>query len=113
MQELRGRVRSAGNECASLYGREPSVHEIAAHDGLTESQVRPGEGAPESFTAVSLDAGTRPLRAQPSTADPRTVWRRPECTGGTGPPGPGLGAQRRSRQGPAVAKPARGLPTAV
>jgi RNA polymerase sigma-B factor len=28
VQELRSQVRSAGHECASLYGREPSVHEI-------------------------------------------------------------------------------------
>ncbi|MBC9728562.1 SigB/SigF/SigG family RNA polymerase sigma factor [Streptomyces sp. TRM68367] len=56
VQELRGRVRTAGNECASLYGREPSVREIAAHTGLTEAEVRLGEGARESFTAVSLDA---------------------------------------------------------
>ncbi|MFJ4816545.1 sigma-70 domain-containing protein [Streptomyces sp. NPDC088801] len=69
-----GRARSAGNECASLCGREPSVHEIAAHAGLTESEVRLGEGARESFTAVSLDAGTRPLRAQPSTDRCSVAW---------------------------------------
>ncbi|MFG2344750.1 sigma-70 domain-containing protein [Streptomyces phaeochromogenes] len=50
------RVRSAGNECASLNGREPSVHEIAAHSGLTEAEVRLGQGALSSFTARSLDA---------------------------------------------------------
>jgi RNA polymerase sigma-B factor len=57
VQELRGRVRTAGHECVSLYGREPSVHEIAAHTGLTEAEVRLGEGAMESFTTQSLDAG--------------------------------------------------------
>ncbi|MER5184663.1 SigB/SigF/SigG family RNA polymerase sigma factor [Streptomyces sp. NPDC002896] len=56
VQELRSQVRSAGNECASLYGREPSVHEIATHAGLTEAEVRLGEGALESFTSLSLDA---------------------------------------------------------
>ncbi|MFF4804051.1 SigB/SigF/SigG family RNA polymerase sigma factor [Streptomyces sp. NPDC001351] len=56
VQELRGRVRSAGNEFASLYGREPSVGGIAAHAGLTEAEVRLGQEALESFTAVSLDA---------------------------------------------------------
>ncbi|MFF7532961.1 SigB/SigF/SigG family RNA polymerase sigma factor [Streptomyces bobili] len=56
VQELRGRVRSAGNECASLNGREPSVPEIAAHTGLSEAEVRLGQGALASFTALSLDA---------------------------------------------------------
>ncbi|RPF37361.1 SigB/SigF/SigG family RNA polymerase sigma factor [Streptomyces sp. TLI_185] len=56
VQELRGRVRSAGQECASLYGHEPSVHEIAAHTGLTDAEVRLGQGALESFTALPLDA---------------------------------------------------------
>ncbi|WP_443031887.1 SigB/SigF/SigG family RNA polymerase sigma factor [Streptomyces sp. CA-210063] len=56
VQELRGRVRTAGHECVSLYGRDPSVREIAAHTGLTEAEVRLGEGALESFTSLSLDA---------------------------------------------------------
>jgi RNA polymerase sigma-B factor len=56
VQELRSQVRSAGHECASLYGREPSVHEIVTHTGLTEAEVRLGEGALESFTPLSLDA---------------------------------------------------------
>ncbi|MCX5050003.1 SigB/SigF/SigG family RNA polymerase sigma factor [Streptomyces sp. NBC_00201] len=56
VQELRGRVRSAGNELASFHGHEPSVHAIAAHAGLTEAEVRLGQEALESFTALSLDA---------------------------------------------------------
>ncbi|MGW0843207.1 SigB/SigF/SigG family RNA polymerase sigma factor [Streptomyces sp. NPDC002787] len=56
VQELRGRVRSAGHECSSRGGHEPSVHEIAAHTGLTEADVRLGQGALESFAALSLDA---------------------------------------------------------
>jgi RNA polymerase sigma-B factor len=56
VQELRGRVRSVGNECASRNGHEPSVHEIAAHTGLTEAEVRLGQGALGSFAALSLDA---------------------------------------------------------
>jgi RNA polymerase sigma-B factor len=56
VQELRARVRSAGNECAFLYGREPSVREIAAHAGLTEAEVRLGQEALESYVAVSLEA---------------------------------------------------------
>lgn len=56
VQELRGRVRFAGNECASLGGGEPSVPEIAAYTGLTEEEVRLGQGALESFAALSLDA---------------------------------------------------------
>lgn len=56
VQELRSRVRFAGNECASRSGHEPSVPEIAAHSGLTESEVRLGQGALESFAVLSLDA---------------------------------------------------------
>ncbi|MFD9445421.1 SigB/SigF/SigG family RNA polymerase sigma factor [Streptomyces sp. NPDC060006] len=56
VQELRGRVRFAGNEFASLNGREPSVHEIAAHSGLTEREVLLGQGALASFAALSVDA---------------------------------------------------------
>ncbi|GHH51622.1 RNA polymerase sigma-B factor [Streptomyces umbrinus] len=56
VQELRSRVRSAGNEWASLNGREPSALEIAAHTGLTEAEVRLGQGALEAYTALSMDA---------------------------------------------------------
>ncbi|MDO0911045.1 SigB/SigF/SigG family RNA polymerase sigma factor [Streptomyces sp. DT2A-34] len=56
VQELRGRVSSAGNECSSRGGHEPSVHEIAAHSGLSEAEVRLGQEALESFAALSLDA---------------------------------------------------------
>ncbi|WP_410099238.1 SigB/SigF/SigG family RNA polymerase sigma factor [Streptomyces sp. STR69] len=55
VQELRGEVRSAGNEWVSLHGREPSVGEIATHAGLTRAEVRLGQGALDSFTASSLD----------------------------------------------------------
>ncbi|WP_406439608.1 SigB/SigF/SigG family RNA polymerase sigma factor [Streptomyces sp. NBC_01613] len=64
VQELRGRVRFAGQECTSLYGHEPSVHEIAAHTGLTEAEVRLGQAALESFTALPLD--TVPSRSEHS-----------------------------------------------
>ncbi|MCT9079172.1 SigB/SigF/SigG family RNA polymerase sigma factor [Streptomyces fulvoviolaceus] len=57
VQELRGQVRSADRELStSLGGAIPAVHEIAAHTGLTEAEVRLGQGALESFTAQSLDA---------------------------------------------------------
>ncbi|MDQ1051609.1 SigB/SigF/SigG family RNA polymerase sigma factor [Streptomyces sp. V4I2] len=56
IQELRGRVRSAGHECSSRGSHEPSVPEIAAHTGLSEAEVRLGQGALESFAARSLDA---------------------------------------------------------
>ncbi|MDH6214629.1 SigB/SigF/SigG family RNA polymerase sigma factor [Streptomyces pseudovenezuelae] len=57
VQELRGRVRSAGHELSSSAGgRTPSAAEIAAHTGLTEAEVRLGQGALESFIAQSLDA---------------------------------------------------------
>ncbi|MCX4977973.1 SigB/SigF/SigG family RNA polymerase sigma factor [Streptomyces sp. NBC_00620] len=56
VQELRGRVRAAGHELSSSPGgREPSVPEIAAYTGLTEAEVRLGQGALESFTALSVD----------------------------------------------------------
>lgn len=53
---LSGQVCSAGHECASLYGREPSVHEIAKHTGLTEAEVWLGQEAMRSFTSLCLDA---------------------------------------------------------
>ncbi|MEV1079674.1 SigB/SigF/SigG family RNA polymerase sigma factor [Streptomyces sp. NPDC050211] len=57
VQELRGQVRSADHELStSLGGSIPAVHEIAAHAGLTEADVLLGQGALESFTALSLDA---------------------------------------------------------
>ncbi|MER5214268.1 SigB/SigF/SigG family RNA polymerase sigma factor [Streptomyces sp. NPDC002838] len=56
VQELSARARSAASECASLNGREPSVHEIAAHSGLTEAEVRLGRRALEGFIALSVDA---------------------------------------------------------
>ncbi|WP_151483373.1 SigB/SigF/SigG family RNA polymerase sigma factor [Streptomyces albicerus] len=57
VQELRRQVRSADHElCSSLGGRIPAVHEIAAHAGLTEAEVRLGQGALESFAARSLDS---------------------------------------------------------
>jgi RNA polymerase sigma-B factor len=57
VQELRSLVRSAGHELGSAPGgREPSVPEIAAYTGLTEAEVRLGQGALESFTALSMDA---------------------------------------------------------
>ncbi|GGL17721.1 SigB/SigF/SigG family RNA polymerase sigma factor [Streptomyces flaveus] len=57
VQELRRQVRSADHElCSSLGGRIPAVHEIAAHAGLTEAEVRLGQGVLESFTARSLDS---------------------------------------------------------
>jgi RNA polymerase sigma-B factor len=57
VQELRGQVRSADHELStSLGGSTPAVHEIAAHAGLTEADVLLGQGALESFTALSLDA---------------------------------------------------------
>jgi RNA polymerase sigma-B factor len=56
VQELSTQVRSAGRECASRYGREPSVHDIAVHTGLTEAEVRLGQEAMRRFTSLSLDA---------------------------------------------------------
>ncbi|MDQ0933753.1 sigma-70 family RNA polymerase sigma factor [Streptomyces turgidiscabies] len=56
VQEPRGRVRSADHALSSSPGgREPSVSEIAAHTGLTEAEVRRGQGSLETFTARSLD----------------------------------------------------------
>lgn len=56
VKELSSQVRSAGHDCAVLHGCEASVHEIATYTGLTEGEVRLGEGALGSFTSLSLDA---------------------------------------------------------
>ncbi|MEV6538169.1 SigB/SigF/SigG family RNA polymerase sigma factor [Streptomyces sp. NPDC051665] len=62
VQDLRIQVRFAAQECGTPGGREPSVPEIAAHTGLTEAEVRLGQGASASFAALSLDA--EPGRAE-------------------------------------------------
>ncbi|MBT2414622.1 RNA polymerase sigma factor SigF [Streptomyces sp. ISL-12] len=58
VQELRNRVRRSGQELSqTISGRPPTVAEIAAHADLSEDDVREGQAALESFTALSLDAG--------------------------------------------------------
>ncbi|GGS41955.1 RNA polymerase sigma factor SigF [Streptomyces griseoviridis] len=57
VQDLRNRVRQAGQELSqTLPGRAPGVAEIAARTGLGEEDVREGQAALESFSALSLDA---------------------------------------------------------
>ncbi|MER6403670.1 RNA polymerase sigma factor SigF [Streptomyces viridosporus] len=57
VQELRNRVRSASQDLSlSGSGRPPTVAEIAEHADLSEEDVRTGQGALDSFTALSLDA---------------------------------------------------------
>ncbi|WP_327357649.1 SigB/SigF/SigG family RNA polymerase sigma factor [Streptomyces sp. NBC_01304] len=58
VQELRMKVRAASGEMGcSLDSRGPTIQEIAAYTGLTEAEVRLGQGALESFALLSLDAG--------------------------------------------------------
>ncbi|MFC7219443.1 SigB/SigF/SigG family RNA polymerase sigma factor [Streptomyces polyrhachis] len=55
-QELRRRVRTARHELdGSLDCRGPSVPELVAHTGLSEGEVRLGQGALECFATLSLD----------------------------------------------------------
>ncbi|MGW6547278.1 RNA polymerase sigma factor SigF [Streptomyces massasporeus] len=57
VQDLRNRVRSAGQDLSqTISGRRPTVAEIAEHASLSEEDVRAGQEALESFTALSLDA---------------------------------------------------------
>ncbi|MFI5820677.1 RNA polymerase sigma factor SigF [Streptomyces rishiriensis] len=57
VQDLRNRVRSAGQELAqTASGRRPTVAELAEAAQLSEEDVRTGLEALESFTALSLDA---------------------------------------------------------
>ncbi|GHE88172.1 RNA polymerase sigma factor [Streptomyces werraensis] len=57
VQELRNRVRHASQDLSqTVQGRSPTVAEIAGHAGLTEDEVRTGQSAAESFSALSLDA---------------------------------------------------------
>ncbi|GAA4786186.1 RNA polymerase sigma factor SigF [Streptomyces ziwulingensis] len=56
VQELRNRVRRAGQELSRTTSGRPGVAEIAAHADLSEEEVRAGMEALESFTALSLDA---------------------------------------------------------
>jgi RNA polymerase sigma-B factor len=70
VQELRIQVRSAGNElCRSPDGPGSEVSEIAAYTGLSEQEVRLGQGALESFTALSLEAPLVPHEDDYSLAD--------------------------------------------
>lgn len=56
-KELRQQVRTAGRELGgSVNGLGPAASEIAAHTGLSEQEVRRGQGALECFTTQSLDA---------------------------------------------------------
>ncbi|MFC7844494.1 RNA polymerase sigma factor SigF [Streptomyces sp. NPDC057382] len=57
VQELRNRVRFATRELSQTSpGHRPTVPEIAAQTGMSEEDVRTGQEALESFTALSLDA---------------------------------------------------------
>ncbi|MGW6948002.1 SigB/SigF/SigG family RNA polymerase sigma factor [Streptomyces xanthophaeus] len=77
VQELRIQVRAADRElCPPLDGDGPAVSEIAAVTGLTELQVRTGQGALHSFTTLSMEAahsraeGEYPLAETLGRADP-------------------------------------------
>lgn len=96
VQEVRGPVRAAGHELdAEPGGRGPSVPEIAAHTGLSESDVRLGQAASQSFASVSLEAA--PGRSAGS--------RRPAHTLGELEPGIDRAADRAALR--PVAGPAR------
>ncbi|CAL9633754.1 RNA polymerase sigma factor SigF [Streptomyces sp. enrichment culture] len=57
VQDLRNRVRSAAQDLSrTTSGRWPTVAQIAEHADLSEEDVRTGQEALESFTALSLDA---------------------------------------------------------
>jgi RNA polymerase sigma-B factor len=57
VQELRNRVRAAGQELAGTAGgQRPTVADLAAQAHLSEDDVRAGLEALESFAALSLDA---------------------------------------------------------
>ncbi|CAM5332159.1 RNA polymerase sigma factor SigF [Streptomyces pilosus] len=56
VQDLRNRVRSASQDLSQTSGRTPTVAQIAEHSGLSEEDVRAGQEALESFSALSLDA---------------------------------------------------------
>ncbi|MFJ4681785.1 SigB/SigF/SigG family RNA polymerase sigma factor [Streptomyces sp. NPDC091377] len=69
VQDLRNQVRRARRELTDRSGgREPGVQEIAAHAGLSESEVRDGLEALECFSTLSTDAVT-PGAEGPSLGD--------------------------------------------
>ncbi|WP_367123398.1 SigB/SigF/SigG family RNA polymerase sigma factor [Streptomyces phytohabitans] len=56
VQELRNRVRSADRDMSTGDGRAPTVAELSAGTGLSEDDVREGQGAMQSYSSLSLDA---------------------------------------------------------
>ncbi|MFF3491979.1 SigB/SigF/SigG family RNA polymerase sigma factor [Streptomyces sp. NPDC002795] len=81
VQELRMKVRAASRELGcSLDARGASVQEIATYTGLSEDEVRLGQGALESFALLSLDAGpvlsdeSRTLADTLGVVDPGFDW---------------------------------------
>ncbi|MCT7353653.1 RNA polymerase sigma factor SigF [Streptomyces sp. 15-116A] len=57
VQDLRNKVRFASQDLSqTISGRRPTVAEIAERADLSEEEVRTGQEALESFTALSLDA---------------------------------------------------------
>ena len=57
VQDLRNRVRFATQDLSqTVSGRRPTVAEIAEYADMTEEDVRVGQEALDSFSALSLDA---------------------------------------------------------
>ncbi|WP_367125569.1 SigB/SigF/SigG family RNA polymerase sigma factor [Streptomyces phytohabitans] len=56
VQELRNRVRKATRELNTGDGRAPTVAALSQRTGLSEDDVREGQGAMESYSSLSLDA---------------------------------------------------------
>ncbi|MEU5523739.1 RNA polymerase sigma factor SigF [Streptomyces sp. NPDC052079] len=57
VQDLRNRVRYAAQDLSqTIPGRQPTVAEIAERAHLSEEDVRTGQEALDSFSALSLDA---------------------------------------------------------
>ncbi|MFD9489521.1 SigB/SigF/SigG family RNA polymerase sigma factor [Streptomyces sp. NPDC059991] len=69
VQELRNRVRTARHELQSAGIGEPTVREVAEHTGLSETDVRDGLEAIDSFRAMSLDAEQADAQSPYTLAD--------------------------------------------
>ncbi len=69
LQELRLALTSATSELSQRNGRSPTVHELAAHLGLSEEEVLEGLESANAYSTLSLDVPEAGDDESPAVAD--------------------------------------------